>query len=358
MACLRSWLPSLASELTTLDEASSLAHVLERLTLHLQLFVGQSVSFAQTRRGDRLGRYWVVVEYQHEVVGMACLQTAVEMCRAAERGQSFALAEDMKHIRQLADEVQTGSCTRVFATKNEDRSCVRRARTVVVAGSRAHTAGHCLAVLLSESGQRVGRASSDGIFFAGRKANRENATAYDKAQAVLRNDLVEVAILEVSADDLQREGLGCDHCDVVLLTDPPGRTESEAEDACAALVHSLASHGKVVLNADDPPPLGERAYEADRLIWFASDEDNERVAEHRLAGGTAVFLCADSLVIANGANEQRLPFGGRAVEREPRDQLALLAALAGAMSMNQCGDEKPVDPSPSRARREMMLSAL
>ncbi len=182
-----------------MDEASSLAHILERLTLHLQLFVGQCVSFAQTRRADRLGRYWVVVEYQDEVVGMACLQMAVEMCRAAERGQPFAFAEEMNLLRRLAAEARCGSSTRAFTTESEDIRSGRRAMTVVVAGSRAQAAGHCLAVLLSESGRRVGRASLDGIFIAGRRTNQENATAYDKAQAVLRNDLVEVAILEVSA---------------------------------------------------------------------------------------------------------------------------------------------------------------
>src|SRR5579871_5728862 len=84
---LRSWLPSLDSEGSSLDEANNLAAILERLTLHLQIQVDQRVSFTQTRPGDRLGRYLVAVEYQHEAMGKACLQTAIQMCRAALLGQ-------------------------------------------------------------------------------------------------------------------------------------------------------------------------------------------------------------------------------------------------------------------------------
>lgn len=246
-----------------------------------------------------------------------------------------------------------------------------RIPVLAVFGSRAHTAGRCLSALLTDAGHRVGRAGRDGIFIGGRKISLEGATAYEKARAVLRNSLVDVAVLECEAHDLLREGFACDRCDVVLVTDPaeveagsdPARSDAEgsieeASGAWVALLHALAPDGKVVLNADDSPAASPSLPPSDRLLWFAQDGDNVHVTNHRAAGGTAVFLSADSLVVARGVEEQRLAFGGRPVERDAREQPALLAALAGAMSLNQCGDEKPRSPAPLAAPVEATLSTV
>jgi cyanophycin synthetase len=232
---------------------------------------------------------------------------------------------------------------------------------IVVTGDRAQAAGRCLAALLTDTGFRVGRASPDGVFLAGRKIHLEGATTYEKTRAVLRNCLVDVAVVEVGARDLLREGLACDRCDVALVTDPPESDESEAEEiaeACAAVLNALAPHGKAVFNADDLPMPSESLPSADRLVWFSRHGDNPRLLGHRAAGHTAVFLSADSLVVARGVEEQRLAFGGRPVERDPREQLALLAALAGAMALNLCGDEKPVAPAPTRAAMQPALATV
>jgi cyanophycin synthetase len=547
-----SWLPELTSELDPSDESLDLAHVLERLTLQLQIRAGHSVKYAQTRRGNRPGRYRVAVEYQQEAVGRACLQTALDICLAAGRDQPFALAEEQARLQQLAGQLQLGPSTRALveaararnipvdhfhpadgrylllgqgsrqrrslAAQTEESGslsrlltldrqltrqllrevgasvlverprrgvehrllvvedgvvaalrlegsahdrrppengrrpdlcerihpevaacavaavkalrlrvagvavvaedlgrpleeqgggiveihtdpdlglppacwderlrpvgvailntlfppgCEGRIPVVAIAGSRAREAGRCLAALLTDAGQRVGRASQDGVFLAGRKICLESATSHEKARAVLRNSLVDVAVLETSAVDLLRGGFGCDRCDVVLLTDLPQASENdtplatdpddsteEGEGAFDALFRALAAHGRAVLNMDDPPLLRPLLPSAERIVWFSADGDNPRLADHRAAGGTAVFLCADSLVVARGGEEQRLPFGGRPVEREPHEHLALLAALAGAMAMNLCGDEKPAARTPARQKREPSLVAV
>jgi cyanophycin synthetase len=244
-----------------------------------------------------------------------------------------------------------------------------RIPVLAVTGSRAPAAGRCLAALLTDAGLRAGRASRDGVFIAGRKLNLEGATAFEKARAVLHNVLVDVAVLECDGRDLLRHGFACDRCDVVLVTDALGLEESgahenaeesdeEAAGAWIALLHALAPDGKAVLNADDPPRPGSLLPSADRLLWFAPTGDNAQLSSHRAAGGTAVFLSADSLVVARGVEEQRLAFGGRPVERDPREQGAVLAALAGAMSLNQCGDEKPIAPAPVTESVTATLSAV
>lgn len=235
-----------------------------------------------------------------------------------------------------------------------------RIPVIAVVGSRAREAGRCLAGLLTDAGYRVGRSSDEGVFLAGRKINLHGATAFEKSRAVLRNNRVDVALLECDAYDLLREGFGCDRCNVVLATDLPEIEDNDdsvclddaVEESWLAVLHALASDGKVVLNADDPAAFPTVPPSTDRLLWFARHGDNARLRTHRAAGGTAVFLNADSLVVARGVEEQRLPFGGRPVERDPGEQLALLAALAGAMALNQCGDEEAHAP----ARRSALLT--
>jgi hypothetical protein len=207
---------------------------------------------------------------------------------------------------------------------------------VAVTGHRMRDAARCLAALLTDAGYRVGRASRDAVFLAGRKINAKDATVCD---------FVDSVILECDSLDLLDEAI---RCDVVLLT---GGTEF-------AVLPALASDGKVVLNADDPPSLCSALPSADRLIWFAQTGDSEHLFNHRADGGAAVFLCGDSLVVARGDAEHRLPFGGRPVEREPREQLALLAALAGAMALNLCGDDSPSTPLQESETLEAVLSTV
>ncbi|HEY7152834.1 MAG TPA: hypothetical protein VH575_02645, partial [Gemmataceae bacterium] len=106
---LRAWLPSTPLEL---DDAPSLAHVFERVALLLQTMAGNTVTFSETRQGARPNRYRVAVEYQEEPVGRACLQTALEMCRAAREDRPFALDEELTRLRTLAEEQILGPSTR------------------------------------------------------------------------------------------------------------------------------------------------------------------------------------------------------------------------------------------------------
>lgn len=225
---------------------------------------------------------------------------------------------------------------------------------LAVSGGRARDAGRCLAALLRDAGYRVGRSSHDGVFLAGRKTYPKNVTAYEKARIVLRSNVVDIAVLEFDARDPLPEEF---RCDVVLLTG-----ESEADDRSdSAGIPALHPQGKLVVNADDPPSealIQLSSLSSERLIWFARCGANEALCRHRDAGGIAVFLQADSLVLARGAEQQRLPFGGRPVQRDAREQLALLAALAGAMALNLCGDEKPRTPAPRNAVLEAALSAV
>jgi cyanophycin synthetase len=226
--------------------------------------------------------------------------------------------------------------------------------------------------LLTDRGFRVGRLSRGGLCIAGRKITLEGATTSEKTRALLRNNLVEVAILELSARDLLREGVGCDRCDVALITGSlesaerdalvsadPDLTAEELVEASVALLRALGPGGKAILSVDAPALLDAALPSTNRVIWFSHSAEHPRLLDHRAAGGTAVFLSKDSLVLARGAEEQRLAFGGHPIEKEPGEQLGLLAAMAGTTVLNLCGDEGQTSSAPAATRsREPSLSAV
>jgi cyanophycin synthetase len=173
---------------------------------------------------------------------------------------------------------------------------------------------------------------------------------------------VDVAVLEAGGRDLLRDGLGCDRCDVALVTDAPDPATAEdcaAEElteACGALLRALGPQGKAVLNADAPPP-DHLLPPPERVIWFSQDARHPRLREHRALGGTAVFLDEDTVVLARGPEEKRLVLGVRLAALEPAERLGFLAARAADLALHPALDDTPVSPS-SVPARERTLSAV
>src|SRR5690349_6962229 len=98
---LLAWLPTLGPRPATdggpgdfagqLRRGTGLAHVLREVALELQALAGVPVSFGAARAAGRPGFYRVVVEFEEEQVGCACLGAAREVCLAALHDQPYAL---------------------------------------------------------------------------------------------------------------------------------------------------------------------------------------------------------------------------------------------------------------------------
>jgi cyanophycin synthetase len=219
---------------------------------------------------------------------------------------------------------------------------------IAITGAQARsTAGSHLAALLASRGLCTGRAGSDNIFIADTQITM-SGTAREKARAVLQNNLVESAILEASPHDLLREGLGCDRCDVAVVTDLPTTAEGvsadtdgnseELAEGCGAVLHALAPGGKAVLNAEDAPVATWPAVPADRIVWFARDGESARLLDHRAAGGQAVFLRGESVVLARGSEERTMVLGVQQ-QRRPDEVVGLLAALSAGIALDLSEEE-------------------
>lgn len=92
-------------------KAVSMAHALEAAALALQAQAGCPVTFSRTVPTVESGVYQVIVEYSEEAVGRLAFELAQILCTAAALDQPFNLADALKRLHALDEEVRLGPST-------------------------------------------------------------------------------------------------------------------------------------------------------------------------------------------------------------------------------------------------------
>ncbi len=118
-----------------------------------------------------------------------------------------------------------------------------RSRVPVVAlcGTDASAAAaRRLADLLTAAGHHVGLATRHRVYIQGRRTGPPRLTAAAAARLILLDPDVDVAVLEMSADDVVRHGMGCDVIDVAVIPDPAA-VDGAAGDADSGTLHDALS---------------------------------------------------------------------------------------------------------------------
>jgi cyanophycin synthetase len=123
---------------------------------------------------------------------------------------------------------------------------------------------------------------------------------------------VEAAVLETARGGILRAGLGFDRCDVAVVTnigegDHLGLSDIETLEKLAAvkrtIVDAVSANGAAVLKANDPL-VAQMARDCRApVIFFAQRADDPVIAAHRRAGGRAIFVRHDTVIIAEGEVE-------------------------------------------------------
>ncbi|AVR96593.1 cyanophycin synthetase [Pseudoduganella armeniaca] len=94
-----------------LRAGTSLAHVVEHVTLALQCEAGTSVSFGRTRAAGTPQRWRVVVAYETEQVALEALDAAIELVTALAAGAAVDLATWLPALRDTAERHAIGTST-------------------------------------------------------------------------------------------------------------------------------------------------------------------------------------------------------------------------------------------------------
>lgn len=91
--------------------AVSIAHVLQIVSLTMQAHAGCPVTFGRTASTIEPGVFQVVVEYSEEEVGLLAMKLAQVLVRAALDDTPFDLADALKRLRELDEDVRLGPST-------------------------------------------------------------------------------------------------------------------------------------------------------------------------------------------------------------------------------------------------------
>ena len=203
-----------------------------------------------------------------------------------------------------------------------------------------------LAHILQGAGKTVGMTTTDGVWVDDRRILTGDCSGPISAGYVLMNPNVDIAVLETARGGILRAGLAFNECQVAVVTnigegDHLGTADTGTVEDLAkvkrTVVDVVASDGTAVLNAADPLVAGMAKYSHGRVLYFARDGQNPVIVEHRAGGGTAILVRDNSVILAEGGQEQALipldeipmTFGGRV----PFEVDNALAALGAAWAM-------------------------
>lgn len=147
------------------------------------------------------------------------------------------------------------------------------------------------------AGQRVGLATTDGVYIDGHLTVEGDMTGPVAARMVLRDPSVEVAVLETARGGLLRRGMGYRRCNVgaVLNVQPDHlglkgiNTVEELADVKRVVAE--VARDAAVLNADDELCLRMADYtQAEHICYITLNPKHALVRDHIRAGGRAVVL--------------------------------------------------------------------
>jgi UDP-N-acetylmuramyl tripeptide synthase len=220
------------------------------------------------------------------------------------------------------------------AVEDLDWSAFSSIPVALVSGTNGKsTTVRMTAAIMTAAGYRAGLTSTDFIRVADRTIDTGDYSGTGGARMLMRQDDVEMAVLEVARGGLLRRGLGVEKAQAALVTNVASdhlgeygiNTVEELVPAKFIVRRALQGQQPLILNADDD---GIRAYAAglnNRLFWFSLEAENPVIRAHLADGGQAAWLQDEWLVAVDGkdpaagkrqvANVMTIPATRRGVAR-------------------------------------------
>jgi cyanophycin synthetase len=146
-------------------------------------------------------------------------------------------------------------------------------------------------------GKIVGMTSTDGVYVDGKLTVKGDMTGPASAQMVLRDPMVDFAVMETARGGIARAGLGYQRSDVAaclnVTADHLGLAGIDTLEQLAQVKRVVveSATGTAVLNADDINCLKMADYAAaDTIAYVTMNPGNALVKEHIRGGGRAAVL--------------------------------------------------------------------
>ena len=223
---------------------------------------------------------------------------------------------------------------------------------VAVTGTNGKTTtARLIAHIMEHAGRSVGLTTTDGIYVRGNLIAEGDMSGPYSAQVVLRDPLVDCAVLETARGGILRSGLGYKTADVgVVLNVQPDhlgmqniRDLDELAKVKAVVAEAVREGGTTVLNADDPMCVDMTQYCREHLIFFSLRSSNAVVLDHVDRGHTAVIcelgyiavLESEHLIPVARVEDIPITLGGRAEFNVQNALAATAAAYARGIAVDE-----------------------
>ncbi len=225
-----------------------------------------------------------------------------------------------------------------------------RIPVIGIAGSSGKTlVAKLVARLLHLSGQYVGLACTDGLYFDQRLIEKRDCATWAAAQKILMNRRVDAAVIVNSITTILTEGLGYDRCQVGVVTNLQPEhhygacyieTPEQVYNVLRTQVDVVLSTGTAVLNAADPIVALMADLCDGNVIFFSRDAALLVIDTHIKQNGQAVLLIDDCIVLATGNTKialtklMSIPLLGADCHGEKLDYVLAATAAAWALGMS------------------------
>jgi cyanophycin synthetase len=191
-----------------------------------------------------------------------------------------------------------------------------------------------------QAGKNVGMATTEGLYIQNKLIYEGDCSGPRSASDILRDPIVDFAVLECARGGILRSGLGFDHCSTSILTniseDHLGQDDIETLEELAkvksVVPHSTLNNGYAILNADNELSYALRKDLVCRIALFGLKK-NKAITEHCKQGGIACFIEDDCIYISDNnqliliakMSEVPLSFKGKARSMQYNILTAVLA---------------------------------
>lgn len=180
---------------------------------------------------------------------------------------------------------------------------------VAITGTNGKTTTtRLVAHLAKNAGHTVGYTTTDGIYIHDQAIFFGDCTGPSSAEAVLRDPIVDFAVLECARGGILRSGLGFDKCDISIITNITAdhlglngiNTLEELAKVKSVVARSTFDHGHAILNADDDLVYGIKDELDCNIALFSTQENSERIKAHCKEGGWAAIIEKGYFTICKG----------------------------------------------------------
>lgn len=168
--------------------------------------------------------------------------------------------------------------------------------------------------ILLQTGQNVGMTTTDGIYLNRNLLVEGDTTGPWSAELLLKDPMVDLAVLEVARGGLIRGGLAFERSDVGIILnvseDHLGLKGIETLEDLAGVkslvAETVCPEGVCILNADNPYTVLMAERVLARIIYFTQNPQSDLIQRHIEKGETAIVVDRGMLAIWQGEDKKEL----------------------------------------------------